>query len=82
MAVISITISDAELPRVINAVCSQYNYQATVNGSPNPETKAQFAKRMMIVWLKDNVKADEVRAAIEAARTAASARVDSEILMT
>lgn len=61
MANITLTIPDAQLARVIDGICLYYNYAATIltvgGGSsvPNPETKAQFAKRMLIeqtkIWI-------------------------------
>lgn len=69
MAVISITIPDAQINRVVDGVCLAYNYQATIGGSPNPETKAQFAKRMLIERLKQMVMQGEMRAVQESVKT-------------
>jgi hypothetical protein len=52
MATLSITIPDNQVSRVNDAIAALYNYQATINGSPNPETKAQFSRRMIIENLK------------------------------
>lgn len=50
---ISLQLSDAAAAEVVNALCAQYNYQATDgDGQPNPETPAQFARRMLIQWVK------------------------------
>jgi hypothetical protein len=83
MAIISITIPDAALNRVITAICAQNNYQDIILGPafteiPNPETKAAFAKRMIINVVKDQVKSYEVR---QAGLTAA-ATVETEIALS
>lgn len=64
MATISITIKDTQLQRVIDGICEDNNYQATVTNSdgtisPNPQTKAQFVKRIIIERVKGMVKAGE-----------------------
>lgn len=50
---ITITIPDAAVPRVINAMAAVHGYEETINGQPNPETKAQFARRMLLKYLRD-----------------------------
>lgn len=52
MATLSITIPDNQVARVNDAIAALFNYQTTINGSPNPETKAQFSRRMIIENLK------------------------------
>jgi hypothetical protein len=49
-------------------------YKATINGQPNPETKAQFAKRMIL----NGVKAMVAQAEAATARKLA----DSEITLS
>jgi hypothetical protein len=55
---IQINVPDAVVPEMVDALCQRYGYQATlpdpnVSGGtiPNPETRAQFAKRQISVWL-------------------------------
>lgn len=69
MAVISITIPDAQINRVIDGICLACNYQATINGVANPETKAQFAKRMLIEQMKALVSQGEMRAVRDSVKT-------------
>lgn len=69
MAVISINIPDNQLSRVIDGICLGQGYQATINGSPNPETKGQFAKRMLIEKMKQMVMQGEYRAVIDSIKT-------------
>lgn len=64
MATISITIPDAQLQRVIDAVCGTYNYD------PNSGlTQAQFAKQQLSLWLKSTVRNWESNAAINNFKT-------------
>ena len=81
MATISTTIPDEYLPRVIEALAGNYGYETNIkdaegNTIPNPETKAQFAKRMMAQWVKQNISAWESNEAAQVARTAAIANVE------
>ncbi len=60
MATITINITDADLPRVITAICGVLNYQPTLTDmlgrtTPNPETPAQFARRMVVTDVKSYV---------------------------
>lgn len=72
MANITITIPDNEISRAINAICSKYNYQDTIivdidkGPIPNPETKAQFAKRMVARIIKEAVLEQEKQDAVNA----------------
>ena len=58
---LKISIADAQTDRVINALASNYSYQDTIDDKPNPETKSQFAKKQVIMFLKENVKAYETK---------------------
>jgi hypothetical protein len=53
----------------VNALAAYFGYQATVNGSPNPETKAQFVDRAVrenvLAWVKEGRAAAAARAARE-----------------
>jgi hypothetical protein len=55
MATITFTLSTAALNEVIDTLCDFYNYRPVIDGSPNPETRGSFAKRMMIYWLRERV---------------------------
>lgn len=66
MSQIIITIADSQTARVINALSTQTGYQPfDINGVPNPETRAQFAKRMIINWIKSQVRSQELQDAIK-----------------
>jgi hypothetical protein len=76
MAQISITIPDNQIQRIIDAVSAYYLYQATIGGVSNPETKAQFTKRMVVEYLKGIVLASEGQVAADAAKANAAASVE------
>ena len=59
--IIPLNLLDTQKDRVINALASNYNYQDTIDDKPNPETKSQFAKKQIIMFLKENVKAYETK---------------------
>lgn len=52
---ISRTLTNSQAARLVDAYCGKYEYQSTVPDPnnpdltiPNPETRAQFAERMLI----------------------------------
>lgn len=59
------------LSRIVDAIALEYGYQAITNGSPNPETKAQFSRRMIGTVIKNIVKNQD----LHTARIAAEATV-------
>jgi len=72
MATLSFSFDTGSVPtsRITNALATNYGYQATIpdpqnpeSTIANPETKAQFAQRMVKKFLIDNVKAAEINAA-------------------
>lgn len=83
MATITITIPDNITPRVINGFARRYNYSPTLeDGSPNPETKAQFAKRKVIEFIKQAVREAEVQDASNTAASAAAQDADTNIQLS
>ena len=68
MAIFSVEIADADVERVINSVCANYNYQDEIISDnnqliANPESKFQFANRMVRRFLSDHVKRYELELA-------------------
>ena len=83
MTQIIIEIPDNITQRVLNGIASRYHYSPILeNGNPNPESKGQFAKRMIIEFLKKAVKDAEVEDARNDAATIAAESVDSDIQIT
>jgi len=64
--------SSADLNRAVNAICLKFNYVEIINGSANPETKNQFAKRMVAQWIKSVVADFDADQAGTTARAGAS----------
>jgi len=64
---ITLTIPDAQMPKLINALCIRYGYQETIvqevdgilQTIDNPQTKAQFARESIINHLKQVVRDTE-----------------------
>jgi hypothetical protein len=65
MATIALTIPDAALPRVVEALCARGHWNAEI-GTP----KGVYAKQMLAEWLKAETLAYELRTAKEAAAAA------------
>lgn len=83
MATIVINIPDAVAPRVVDAFAKRFDYQETLpDGSPNPETKAQFAKRQVVRFVKNVVRQAEVEDARTTAQATAEQSVDSDIQLS
>lgn len=87
MANITIQIPDALLPRVINGLSTFYGYQAEVINTegqtiPNPQTKAQFAKKQLIEHIKHCVKTVETDEAVRQARESKSTEVENGITLS
>lgn len=49
--------------RIIDAFCTVYNYPLLVDGQPNPETKAAFAKRVVGQMIAGVVRQADMEAA-------------------
>lgn len=65
MAIFSVEIADTDVERVINAICSNYNYSDQVLNDnnefvPNSEDKYVFANRMVRKFLTNHVKKYEL----------------------
>jgi hypothetical protein len=55
--VLRFNIPDDKVDLLIDAICSNYAYVDTMpDGTPNPTTKAQFAKAMIVQYLRDQLK--------------------------
>lgn len=88
MAVLSITIPDAIAARVIDGFAAAHGYTGTTPEGA-AETKAQYLKRIVSLYVKESVKRAEIDAAVaEAAlnsKTAASvadAAAETEIVLS
>lgn len=80
---ITITIPDGQVARVLNGIAISRGYSGYLVAPSKddpvgiPETKAQFARRMMIAWIIEQVKEAEGGAAAKTARETANAAAES-----
>ena len=80
----SYTVSAENIPRAIDGVAYQNDYQDFIETEgeemiPNPETKPQFCRRMIKEYIINCVKAWEANQSAEAARLAAIEDVDENM---
>ena len=67
MAEIKLNIPADKIQLIIDSFCNVYGWKENIDDPegedmiPNPETKAQFAKRMVIEYVKDTVLREEKR---------------------
>ena len=77
MAQIIIDIPNPVVTRVLDAIASEYNYNAGTDG-----TKAAFAKKQVIEFLKRTVKGSEGSVAVKTAADNVSTDVNSNIVIS
>lgn len=77
MADITITIPNAQLTRIVDGICNAYNYAQAIEGVQNPPTKNQFAKTMIIDFVKQTVRNQEGNIAAQTARTTVDTDINS-----
>ena len=74
---LSVTVPDAQATAILNDFCMYNGYQETINGQPNPQTKAQFAKSVVISFVRESIKAQRATAAAQAASAVVIADVNA-----
>lgn len=83
MALVTFDIPNAFLTRYLTACAAEYGYSDTLTNpdgttSPNPETKAQFGKRMAVEnWFKQVTRNYEANIAAQDTRKAKEDEVNS-----
>lgn len=80
----TISIPDDQRSRVLDAFSARYGYTSEVpdgNGGmiPNPETRGQFAKRMLSDYVKTVVREAEIDSASRTAAASAAAAEPPEV---
>lgn len=80
---ITIDIPDNIAGSVVDAFAEAYGYQAELvaedgTASPNPQTKAQFAKEKVISFIKEVYKAHQLNLARLAAEEAADESIEAD----
>ena len=74
---LSVTVPDAQATAILADFCAYNGYQETINGAPNPQTKAQFAKQVVVKFVRESIKAQRAQAASLAAAQTVIAEVDA-----
>lgn len=82
MATIVLTLAAPVATRIVTAITARYGYQATINGSPNPITPAEFTRLWIITQLKAAVREHESNTAAATAAANAGTDVDTNIVIT
>ena len=77
MATLTINIPDAVAPRVVNAFAARFGYDSEVDG-----TKAQFLKKQVVLWMKEQVRDHEANTAAAATANTAATSAESDITLT
>lgn len=66
--------------RIVTAITTHYGYQPVLpDGTPNPQTPAQFTQAWIVDRIKDEVRKHDANAAERVARASAVAAVDTEM---
>lgn len=80
--IFSLTIPDVLAPRIIAGLCGLHNYQSTIPDPdnpgetiPNPETKAEFIRKLLLAKIKRDVLEYEGVEAQRAAMTAGGTEI-------
>jgi hypothetical protein len=74
----AITGTTAQATLTNNALCARHGYQEIIDEKPNPQSKADFARSVVIKMIKDEIKAYKIDIAIPTARTSAITEANSE----
>lgn len=77
MATIVLNIPDAVLPRVVDALCAEGR-----RPEDSPISKGQFAKNMVIAYVREVVRTQEAMAARIVAEREATAAVARDVTIT
>lgn len=82
MANITLTIPDAQINRVLNALATKFGYTGFLSDGVTPQTKAQFAKAWIIKDIIAAVKDQEGNTLATTAINNNSSDIDSNIPIT
>jgi hypothetical protein len=81
MAEVTITYPDEYRDRIVEALCTRFGYQETVEVDsedvPNPQTPEQFVGSVLAKWVKSQVRKHETAKATIVAEEAITVEIDS-----
>lgn len=69
----------ASKTKIVDAFCTAYGYQDTINGAPNPQSKQAFFNARLTAYIKGVYQSEAVKAAEKAAGDAARNSTDAEV---
>lgn len=79
MATVSITVPDAMVTRINDAFATAFEYPATIDGEPNPETKTQHTRRRVREYVAGIVRRIEAGAAAQTAAASTANQVNTDM---
>ena len=82
MATLTLTIPNAQLSRVADAISTKFGYTGFEADGITPQTKQEFVRKILIKYLKRNVAEHEAGTAGAAAFNAALADVETNVSIT
>lgn len=74
----TITVPTDKKTQILNDFCAHEGYQATLeDGTANPETKAEFARKRVLNYIKQSVISYRAQKSAEEARIASIQEVEA-----
>ena len=77
---LSVTVPDAQATAILADFVAYNGYQVTIDGAPNPQTKAAYAKQVVVKFVRESIKAQRAAAAALAASQTVIADVDAIVM--
>ena len=81
MAEVTITYPDEHRDRIIEAICTRFGYQSTVDvdgeAVDNPQSPDEFTAEKMADWVRSQVRKHETAKAAEAAEQAIADEIEA-----
>ena len=82
MATLTLTIPNAQLSRVADAICEKFGYTGFEPDGITPQTKQEFVRKILIKYLKKSVAEHEAGNAGAAAFKAVELDVENNVSIT
>jgi len=67
--------------KILNNFCAKHNYQDTINGAPNPQTKVQFFNQVVSEFIRDAVVSQAAETDAITARNTTTETTSAEIIL-
>lgn len=82
MATLTITIPAGQVNRVVDAIATRFGYTGFEEDGTTPQTKSEFCRKLIIKYIKSNVKEHEAATAGRSAFVIAEADAELNITIT